>query len=332
MKLKMFMLALSASLLIFLLIFSYKDIRGNNRAVRYFNDGNFEAASESFNKELEKLPGSYSIFNNAAGAEYKLNKFDEAQTKYNAVLDFSDADQEEKFIALYGLGNTEYGKNDFRKAASLYKKALRLKPGDKDAKYNLEVALLKLNEKDSCQNNNDNSSKQNSRQKGRNNKQNEQNIGNRQQSKEERDLKRHMEQNDKAQKENEKKRQSLGRQVSVVRDEIQKRQNVQKGLEEEKLRLDKQKLEISNKIEALKKTGVTKNKFSKRKNESQGDNPLDDKSEKEKLEMQPVGEKEDKKDMPAAIFLNYYDEAERKAYKLRNKNKKSALNQPQEDW
>jgi hypothetical protein len=61
------MLVLSEVLLIFLLIFSYKDIKGNNRAVRYFNDGNFEAASENFNRELEKLSDNCSILNNAEG-------------------------------------------------------------------------------------------------------------------------------------------------------------------------------------------------------------------------------------------------------------------------
>ncbi|MDR0820105.1 MAG: hypothetical protein LBN19_01045 [Endomicrobium sp.] len=48
--------------------------------------------------------------------------------------------------------------------------------------------------------------------------------------------------------------------------------------------------------------------------------------------MQPAGEKEDKKDMLMSIFLNYYNGADRKANKLRNKNKKLALNQPQENW
>jgi hypothetical protein len=36
---------------------------------------------------------------------YKLNEFDEAQTKYNVILNFLDAGQEKKIIALYGLGN-----------------------------------------------------------------------------------------------------------------------------------------------------------------------------------------------------------------------------------
>jgi hypothetical protein len=32
------------------------------------------------------------------------------------------------------------------------------------------------------------------------------------------------------------------------------------------------------------------------------------------------------------MFLNYYDESDKKANKLRNKNKKPLLSQPKEDW
>jgi hypothetical protein len=150
------------------------------------------------------------------------------------------------------------------------------------------VALLKLNEKDSYQNDNDgNSNKQDSWQKEQNNKQNEQNVENWQQSKEKCDLKGQMEQNDKTQKEIEKKQQS-----PIGKDEIQKWQNVQKNLEKEKLKLDKQRLEINNKVKALKRTGMTKNKLSEHKNRFQRCNLLGNKFDIEKqygvLEIQPT--------------------------------------------
>jgi tetratricopeptide (TPR) repeat protein len=95
---------ISCSVNFFLLIFSHKNIKGNNRAVRYFNDSNFGAASENFSRELKRLPGNYSILNNAAVTEYKLNKFDEAQLKYNVVLNFLDVYQEEKIYSFVRLG------------------------------------------------------------------------------------------------------------------------------------------------------------------------------------------------------------------------------------
>ncbi|MCA6085670.1 tetratricopeptide repeat protein [Candidatus Endomicrobiellum agilis] len=310
MKLKIFLLALSTTLLIFLLIFSHKDIKGNNKAVKCFNDGNFKAASENFNRELEKLPSNYDILNNAAGAEYKLGKFDEAQTKYNSVLNSLDAGDDEKFTALYGLGNIEYSKNDFEKAVNLYKKSLKLNPGDKDAKYNLEAALLKLNEKDNRQNNSKSNRQKDDWRKKQSRGEEGQNDSGQRQNNEEQNLKRQVEQNDKSQKENEKKQreldkqkgQSAGRQNSQGKDEIQKQQKSREDIE-------KEKQEINGKIKALKKAGLTGDKA-------------------------PNGNisREDKRNMSEAMFLNYYDEADKKAGKLRGKNKKLALNQPQEDW
>ncbi|MDR0800616.1 MAG: tetratricopeptide repeat protein [Endomicrobium sp.] len=344
MKLKIFLLALSMALLIFLLIFSHRNIKGNNKAVKCFNDGNFKAASENFNRELEKLSGNCNILNNAAGAEYKLCKFDEAQMKYNSVLNSLDASEDEKFTALYGLGNIEYGRNDFKKAADLYKEALKLNPSDKDAKYNLEATLLKLSEKDNRQNNNKSDRQDDGWQKEQSRGQKGQNGSNQRQNSEEYDLKRQMEQNDKSQKENEKKRresdkqkgQNVGGQNSQGKDEIQKQQKLREDLEKEKQELDKQRREINGKIKALKKAGLAGDKAFGHKDKSKGDISREDKAQKEKqsetLEMQKQEKKEDKRNMSETMFLNYYDEADKKAGKLRDKNKKLALDQPQEDW
>jgi hypothetical protein len=94
----------------------------------------------------------------------------------------------------------------------------------------------------------------------------------------------------------EKKRQNPGGHGAGVRDEILKQENVQKNLEEEKLKLDKQGLEISSKIKALKKTGVTNNLSSLNgKAVTQEDDPTVDKSEKERqygvLEVQTAEKK-----------------------------------------
>jgi tetratricopeptide (TPR) repeat protein len=90
---------------------------------------------------------------------------------------------------LYDTGNVEFLKNNFETVADFYKEALKLNPIDKDAKCNLELMLLKLNEK--------NNKQKNDKQK---------------QNKHPQDLKRQIEQNAKAQKEFEK---ILGRQVSM---------------------------------------------------------------------------------------------------------------------
>jgi hypothetical protein len=116
------------------------------------------------------------------------------------VLNSLDASQEEKIIVLYGFGNTEYCKNDFRKIAGSYKEALKLNGKDSCHRGNIMLAIMI------------------SRTTGK-----------------------------------------KSRMIKLKKKARKKRQNIQKYLEEEKLKLDKQKLEISNK--SIKKTEVTKNKF-----------------------------------------------------------------------
>jgi Ca-activated chloride channel family protein len=159
--LKIFLLA-TALLLLFFLILSQKDIQANNKAVKYFNKGDFKTASNMLNSEIQKHPLNHAILNNAAGAEYKLNNLNEAGEKYNATIVCSSiTSKNEKFTALYNLGNVEYKKGDFQRAFDLYKEALKLNPIDKDAKYNLEMALLRLNEQNEQTNNKSNKNKNN---------------------------------------------------------------------------------------------------------------------------------------------------------------------------
>ncbi|MDR3195228.1 MAG: tetratricopeptide repeat protein [Endomicrobium sp.] len=242
--------ALLALLFLFLFL-SNRNVRGNNRAVRYFNKGNFESASQTFYNELKNSPGNYVVINNSAGADYKLNKLDEAQIKYTVVINSTDAIKEDKFAALYGMGNVEFLKNNFEKSSAFYKEALKLNPNDRDAKYNLELALLKLDEKNNKQDSKKDDKYENDKRK---------------QNRQERDLKKQMEQNDKAQKENEKK------------------------LQENK-QTDKSESARQNQIK-----------------------------------------KDDNKDTQAVMFLNYYNEADKNSNKLKNRNKKPLINQPQEDW
>jgi tetratricopeptide (TPR) repeat protein len=251
-------LILLVTLLIFLFIFAFKSVRVNNKALKAFNNGNFKRASESFNKEILKQPSNYSLLNNAAGAEYKLSKFDDASLKYNNVINSSDSYIQEKFTAFYDLGNVEYRKGDFQKAVELYKEALKLIPEDKDAKYNLEMALLKLNEKNSSQNNNEKNkddkqqtkqpNKQNNSDK-QTNKQEHMDQNEAAQKKEEQDLKKQMDQNEAAQKENKK---TSGKANNSAKESKDKSQNQQRDSDMQKQNLQKQRQEISEKIKALK--------------------------------------------------------------------------------
>ncbi|MDR2399839.1 MAG: tetratricopeptide repeat protein [Endomicrobium sp.] len=303
--------------LFFLLFISKVNVKGNNKAVKYFNKGNFELASQTFDDELKKNPGNYVLTNNSAGVDYKLNKFDQAEVKYRVVINSTDTLKEDKFIALYDMGNVEFKKNNFEKAIDLYKGALKINPNDKDAKYNLEVSLLKLNEKNNQQNNKDD------------------NKNNDKQKQQEQNLKKQMEENDKAQKENEKKQQEANNSSNSKDNSSSGNSSEnQKKLEKEKKELDKQKQEISDKIKDLmnskeeeKESNQKQNSSNSNKEKSQNNQP-EQKNEQQELQMK----KDENKDMQAAMLLNYYNEADRNANKVKNQNKKFLVDQPQEDW
>lgn len=68
--------------------------------------------------------------------DYKAGKYLEAADAYRKIL----ADGQESFGLYYNLGNCYYKLNENTRAILNYERALLLKPGDKDARYNLKMA------------------------------------------------------------------------------------------------------------------------------------------------------------------------------------------------
>lgn len=68
--------------------------------------------------------------------DYKAGKYLEAADAYRKIL----ADGKESFGLYYNLGNCYYKLNENTRAILNYERALLLKPGDKDAQYNLKMA------------------------------------------------------------------------------------------------------------------------------------------------------------------------------------------------
>lgn len=358
MKNKIIALFLLLALLILIIVFAAKDIGKNNKGVKYFKEGDYEKASSIFDEEVNKNPGKLDLVNNAAAAGYKKGSFDTSFAGYKSVLDSIEANAVQKAVALYGLGNIEYKKNNFEKAASFYKEALKINSQDNDAKYNLEAALKKIEE----QKQQDEKDKKDEKQKDQ------------QQQQQQKDMKQQMDENNQKQKQNEEQRQDseqkqqeaqkkedeskqdkseaqqkqkeieeqmkdnendggqnrkelekqleeqkqkeeqAAKQEEASRKEQEKQQKRQEELNKEKAELDKQREEINKKIEE------EKNK------QQQQPVPLDMAQE------QKDAKEPENKDAPAGVLLDYFNEADKNADKLRNRNKSPMLNQPLEDW
>jgi Ca-activated chloride channel family protein len=291
-------------LLVFLLIFFTKSLRDNNKALKYFNKGDFKTASKILNKQVKDNPNNNDILINSSGVDYKLNKFDESKLKYNKVLNSSVSAQADKFVSFYNLGNVEFKQGNINKAINFYKEAIKINPDDKDSKYNLEVALKKLNEKGLSQDQN---------------KQQDKNKD--QQNKKEQDLKKQMEQNEKAQEDNKKQQQDL-KDKKDKESNKNKNQNSkkEKELNKEKQNLDKQKQEISEKIKNLQNSDPEK---------SQNNQSAENKQEEGN---EPKESNKEKKDTSGSILLNYYDESDKNTNRPKKKLKGYQMTKPQKDW
>ncbi len=114
-----------------------KYIRQGNRR---YNDEKYDEAEVQYRKALEKTPDSKKADYNLANTLYKQEKYEAAGTKY---MDLTGKEKEKDELAkyYYNLGNSFFKDNNFEKSIEAYKNSLRNKPGDMDAKHNLQLAM-----------------------------------------------------------------------------------------------------------------------------------------------------------------------------------------------
>jgi Ca-activated chloride channel homolog len=118
---------------------------------QFYQQSQFDLAEAQYRKALEYDPGNEKAKYNLANALQRQSKYDEA-AKLLEDLAGSSKDNSIKSAAYYnqGVANTKIKNLDA--SIESYKKALRLNPNDKEARENLEKALLqKKTQKSSSQ-------------------------------------------------------------------------------------------------------------------------------------------------------------------------------------
>jgi Ca-activated chloride channel family protein len=139
--------AVLALLLVPLLAFGIGDVERGNR---YYRQGRYGEAVEAYQKALAAGDTSSILRYNLGTALLRLGRFDEAEQHLRAALRTLDPEMRER--TQFNLGNRflDAGRatNDPRlrqqwldAAVEAYRDALRLDPADRDAKWNLELAL-----------------------------------------------------------------------------------------------------------------------------------------------------------------------------------------------
>lgn len=112
----------------------------------WYRQQQFEKAEAAYRKALEKAPSSNRAKYNLANAMVKLGKQEEALKAF-AELANTAKEQDIKAGAWYNKGVVLSQQKKLEESIDAYKHALRLKPDDKEARENLQKALLELKKK-----------------------------------------------------------------------------------------------------------------------------------------------------------------------------------------
>jgi Ca-activated chloride channel family protein len=112
------------------------------RGVRALKGGRFEEALGALEAGRADFPASAVLPYDEGLAHMGKGEPDSAAVRFREAM--GQRGDPAREAAAYNLGNQSMRSKDYRNAARYYKEALRIRPGDLDAKRNLEEALRRL--------------------------------------------------------------------------------------------------------------------------------------------------------------------------------------------
>ena len=113
--------------------------RGND----LYKQQQYQQAEQVYKEAIEQDPNNATAKYNQANAIYKQNKPDEAIRALNDLA-FKTENNEMKSKAYYNKGAILSAQKKLEESIEAYKEALRRNPSDKEARENLQKALLEL--------------------------------------------------------------------------------------------------------------------------------------------------------------------------------------------
>lgn len=133
---------------------NYKTLvfKGNQK----FDKENYESSSSKYMEAIQLNDKEFMAHFNLGNSLYKRKMFDEAKAEFEKAEKRS-TNLPDKSAALYNLGNTYMQQQDSKKAAELYKQALKQDPYNESIRKNYEIAMLKEKEKEEQKKQKDNS-------------------------------------------------------------------------------------------------------------------------------------------------------------------------------
>ena len=116
---------------------------GGENPDELYSQGRFAEAEKIYADSDMNNPKDLRYRYNRGCANYQGADYKGAKASFSSVLRRAK-DSKTRVRAAYNLGNTAFKQGDFASAAAHYKKAILIDPESENAKYNLEIALRKL--------------------------------------------------------------------------------------------------------------------------------------------------------------------------------------------
>jgi len=120
-----------------------KDIETGNA---YYRQQQYDKAESEYRKVVENFPADKTAKFNLANSLIKQNRAGDAN-KYLELLKLKENENDLRSKAVYNQGVILTQQKKLEESIEAYKEALRLNPGDQDARENLQKALLELKKK-----------------------------------------------------------------------------------------------------------------------------------------------------------------------------------------
>lgn len=131
---------LIAAMIISSSLMAQKDVRKNVRSGnKAYKQEKYSEAFDFYNKAIETNSLSPEANYNAANTEYRQKNWEQAVEHYNNYLAIEKNNTDKMSAAWHNIGNTMLQAKDLEKSMEAFKMALRLNPGDDEARYNLAV-------------------------------------------------------------------------------------------------------------------------------------------------------------------------------------------------
>lgn len=137
-------------LLVFISSYSFGQSAETEKIIQagndYYKQQQYDLAATEYQKAIEKNPSDNMAKYNLASALYKKREQEEAVKKFTEIAN-TTKETELKAKSFYNKGAVLSQQKKLEESIDAYKNALRQNPNDKEARENLQKALLELKKK-----------------------------------------------------------------------------------------------------------------------------------------------------------------------------------------